>query len=68
MAPSIVAEDRELDEQRTSGRGLVLGGMLVGASLMLGVLGLYVFKRTREADEVMRESSGQRGRRSRGRE
>jgi len=25
--------------------------------LMLGVLGLYVFKRTREADEVMREAA-----------
>jgi hypothetical protein len=31
--------------------------LLVGASLMLGVLGLYVFKRTREADEVMREAA-----------
>jgi len=55
MAPSIV-DDRELSLQ-PSGRGRLLAGLLVGASLMLGVLGLYVLKRTREADEVMRQAA-----------
>jgi len=31
--------------------------LLVGASLTLGVLGLYVFKRTREADEAVRQAT-----------
>ena len=34
----------------------MLAGMLVGASLMLGALGFYVMKRTREADELVRQS------------
>ena len=55
MAPSIV-DDGELDLQ-PSGRGRMLAGLLVGASLMLGVLGLYVFKRTREADEQIRQAT-----------
>ena len=55
MAPSIV-DPGELALQ-PSGRGRMLAGLLVGASLMLGVLGLYVFKRTREADEVMRQAA-----------
>jgi serine/threonine protein kinase len=55
MAPSIV-DNGELDLQ-PSGRGRMLAGLLVGASLMLGVLGLYVFKRTREADEQIREAT-----------
>jgi len=55
MAPSIL-DHSELEIQ-PSGRGRLLAGLLVGASLMLGVLGLYVFKRTREADEIMREAN-----------
>ena len=55
MAPSIV-DDGELHLQ-PSGRGRMLAGLLVGASLMLGVLGLYVFKRTREADEQIRQAT-----------
>src|SRR5450432_2518833 len=55
MAPSIV-DDGELALQPSS-RGRLLAGLLVGASLTLGVLGLYVFKRTREADEVVREAT-----------
>src|SRR4051812_27337878 len=55
MAPSIV-DDGELD-YRPSSRGRMLAGLLVGASLMLGVLGLYVFKRTREADEAVRQAT-----------
>ena len=55
IAPSIVdAGDFDLDQQPSS-RGRLLAGLLVGASLMLGTLGLYVFKRTREADEVVRQ-------------
>lgn len=55
MAPSIV-DDGEIQLQ-PSGRGRMLAGLLVGASLMLGVLGLYVFKRTREADEQIRQAT-----------
>ena len=55
IAPSVL-DDSELD-LRPSGRGRLLAGLLVGASLMLGVLGLYVFKRTREADEVVRQAT-----------
>jgi serine/threonine protein kinase len=55
IAPSIL-DDGELGLQ-PSGRGRLLAGLLVGASLMLGVLGLYVFKRTREADEQVREAT-----------
>ena len=55
MAPSIV-DDSEL-ELRPSGRGRMLAGLLVGASLMIGVLGLYVFNRTREADEAIRQAT-----------
>jgi uncharacterized protein HemX len=55
MAPSIF-DDGELGMQ-PSGRGRLLAGLLVGASLMLGALGLYVFKRTREADEQVREAT-----------
>jgi len=55
MAPSIV-DTGELEPQPSS-RGRLLAGLLVGASLMLGVLGLYVFKRTREADEAIRQAT-----------
>ena len=55
MAPSIL-DDSELLPQ-PSGRARMLAGLLVGASLMLGVLGLYVFKRTREADEQIRQAT-----------
>ncbi|HET9932952.1 MAG TPA: serine/threonine-protein kinase, partial [Polyangiaceae bacterium] len=41
-----------IDEPRASRRGLVLGGVLVGASGMLAVLGYYVMQRTRAADEA----------------
>jgi serine/threonine-protein kinase len=37
-------------DDRPSRRGLVLGGALAGASVMLGVLGYYVVHRTRAAD------------------
>ncbi|MEO8906229.1 MAG: serine/threonine-protein kinase [Polyangiaceae bacterium] len=55
MAPSMV-DDGEFQLQ-PSGRGRMLAGLLVGASLMLGVLGLYVFTRTREADEQVRQAT-----------
>ena len=55
MAPSIV-DTAELEIQ-PSGRARAIAGMLIGASLMLGVLGFYVFKRTREADEMMRQAA-----------
>jgi hypothetical protein len=45
------------EEPRPSGRGLVLGGVLAGAAMMLGVLGYYVFHRTRAADEAARAAS-----------
>lgn len=55
LAPSIVdAADLEI---QPSGRARAIAGMLIGASLMLGVLGFYVFKRTREADEMMRQAA-----------
>ncbi|HVJ20855.1 MAG TPA: serine/threonine-protein kinase [Polyangiaceae bacterium] len=46
----------ELDEDRprSSHRSLLLAGILMGAATMLGVLGFYVFKRTKEADETAR--------------
>jgi serine/threonine-protein kinase len=56
MAPSVV-DTRELEELQPSSRGRLLAGLLVGASLMLGALGLFVFKRTREADEAVREAT-----------
>ncbi len=55
MAPSIV-DGAELEIQ-PSGRARAIAGMLIGASLMLGVLGFYVFRRTREADEMMRQAA-----------
>ena len=55
MAPSVL-DDAEVELQPSS-RGRLLAGLLVGASLMLGVLGLYTFKRTREADEVARRAT-----------
>jgi len=55
IAPSVV-DTAELEIQ-PSGRARAIAGMLIGASLMLGVLGLYVFKRTREADEMMRQAA-----------
>lgn len=42
--------DLELGEAGTSRRGLVLAGILVGASTMLAALGYYVVQRTRAAD------------------
>jgi serine/threonine-protein kinase len=55
MAPSII-DDGELTLQ-PSGRGRMLAGLLVGMSLTLGMLGLYVFRRTREADEAVRQAA-----------
>jgi eukaryotic-like serine/threonine-protein kinase len=47
----------ELDQELAPpSRGRMLAGILVGASLMLGALGFYVMKRTREADELVRQS------------
>jgi len=45
------------EEPRPSGRGLVLGGVLAGVAMTLGVLGYYVFHRTRAADEAARAAS-----------
>jgi serine/threonine-protein kinase len=45
------------EEPRPSSRGLVLGGVLAGAAMMLGLLGYYVFHRTRAADEAARAAS-----------
>jgi eukaryotic-like serine/threonine-protein kinase len=55
LQPSIAMLDLEQELQPPS-RGRMLAGMLVGASLMLGALGFYVVKRTREADELVRQS------------
>jgi hypothetical protein len=55
LQPSMALLDLEQDFPAPN-RGRMLAGMLVGASLMLGVLGLYVMKRTREADELIRQS------------
>ena len=55
LQPSIALA--ELDhELAPPSRGRMLAGILVGASLMLGLLGFYVMKRTREADEAVRQS------------
>jgi len=54
LQPSIALMD--LDELQPPSRGRMLAGILVGASLMLGALGFYVMKRTREADELMRQT------------
>jgi serine/threonine protein kinase len=43
-----------LEDQPTSGRGKLLAGVLVGVSLTLGALGYYVFRRTQEADAMLR--------------
>jgi serine/threonine-protein kinase len=55
LQPSIALMDLDQELAQPS-RGRMLAGMLVGASLMLGALGFYVMKRTREADEVARQS------------
>ncbi|MES1187560.1 MAG: serine/threonine-protein kinase [Myxococcales bacterium] len=55
LQPSIALMDLS-DEVQPPSRGRMLAGMLVGASLMLGALGFYVQKRTREADELVRQS------------
>lgn len=55
LQPSIALMDLEQELQPPS-RGRMLAGILVGASLMLGLLGFYVMKRTKEADELMRQS------------
>jgi serine/threonine protein kinase len=47
----------DVDEPRTSSRGLVLGGMLAGVALTLGALGYYVLQRTRAADETARAAT-----------
>jgi serine/threonine protein kinase len=45
------------EEPRPSSRGLVLGGVLAGVAMTIGVLGYYVFHRTRAADEAARAAS-----------
>jgi serine/threonine-protein kinase len=55
LQPSIALMDLE-HELAPPSRGRMLAGILVGASLMLGALGFYVMKRTREADELVRQS------------
>jgi serine/threonine protein kinase len=47
----------ELDEPRTSSRGLVLGGMLAGVALTIGALGYFVLVRTRAAEETARAAA-----------
>jgi serine/threonine-protein kinase len=44
------AAELDLELPQTSRRGLVLAGILVGASTMLAALGYYVVQRTRAAD------------------
>jgi serine/threonine-protein kinase len=58
LQPSIALMDLELAEQELNppSRGRMLAGILVGMSLMLGALGLFVMKKTREADELVRQS------------
>jgi serine/threonine protein kinase len=55
LQPSIALMELE-HELAPPSRGRMLAGILVGASLMLGALGFYVMKRTREADEMLRRS------------
>jgi len=55
LQPSIALMDLD-QELPPPSRGRMLAGILVGASLMLGALGFYVMKRTREADELMRQT------------
>jgi eukaryotic-like serine/threonine-protein kinase len=57
LQPSIALMDLDLEQElNPPSRGRMLAGILVGMSLMLGVLGVYVMKRTREADELVRQS------------
>src|SRR6478609_10243043 len=55
LQPSLALMELEQEPPPPS-RGRMLAGLLVGASLMLGLLGFYVMKRTREADELVRQS------------
>ena len=55
LQPSMALMELE-QELSPPSRGRMLAGVLVGASLMLGFLGFYVMKRTREADELVRQS------------
>jgi serine/threonine protein kinase len=55
LQPSLALMDLQ-QESIAPSRGRMLAGILVGASLMLGALGFYVAKRTREADELVRAS------------
>ncbi len=55
LQPSLAMMDLD-QELAPPSRGRMLAGILVGASLMLGALGFYVMKRTREADELVRSS------------
>jgi eukaryotic-like serine/threonine-protein kinase len=55
LQPSMALLELE-DELQPPSRGRMLAGILVGASLTLGILGFYVMKRTREADELIRQS------------
>jgi eukaryotic-like serine/threonine-protein kinase len=45
--------DISLDDMPAPGKAKMLAGVLVGASLMLGALGFYVYRRTKEVDAVM---------------
>jgi serine/threonine-protein kinase len=57
LQPSIALMELDLQQEpQPPSRARMLAGMLVGASLMLGALGFYVQKRTREADDVMRDA------------
>jgi eukaryotic-like serine/threonine-protein kinase len=49
--------DLELDEVRPAGRGVVLGGALAGAALMLGALGYYVIQKSQAADLAVNQTA-----------
>ncbi|HEY2409682.1 MAG TPA: serine/threonine-protein kinase [Polyangiaceae bacterium] len=55
LQPSIVDAGDSLTPPPSS-RARMLGGLLAGIAITIGGLGFYVQKRTREADQVMREA------------
>jgi serine/threonine protein kinase len=46
-----------LEDRPRSHRGLLLAGILMGAATMLGVLGVYVMRKTQEADATVRAAT-----------
>jgi eukaryotic-like serine/threonine-protein kinase len=51
------ALDLEIPEPRSGGRGVLLAGALIGASVMLGGAGWIMLQRTREADEQVQKTA-----------